>query len=600
MKYMDVFVKVLEELTKNRTKNSGKLKGAWFTTFNMDLNFIDQYIIPLLAFKNDQSEKRKFSFNQLAVFQAQDTLKKQETDIRFYYDERMLNNFSKLNCFPVIGVNPKRVAGSHKGVFHPKLVFLWNKDGKAYLIAGSGNLTVSGWGRNRESVISREVKSQKNFDAIIEFFKWVDPTVEDINTGFSVSGKDDWEFICSSAEDKKSPLLSRLLTEETKDLLVWSPYFSSDPKGLIGKIQEYGNPQISLIPDVTTDVTTDETVRIDNNKISDLSGRLFSDKQQDGSRFSHVKLWLTESKIAVGSWNFTEAALGLSTANNIEAGILLNNDIGIPELNKLEGLQGLDKDTLINEKPKLDFNGIDFSVSVVLNWETHQYTIKIDGAGEDVKWDSYKIHLPGVNGDFSLPVKEPIRIEIEDANELLRHPVFRIYQNEEEKYIGFVIETNIKKRLIRPFDSLQELMDSVIEKKLFDYQPPDNIDPTTGETIYEDEIEGCIHQTETLPNYFSLFKVFENIREEASDEDKKNAVILWLKPLIQKELLKNGKETLSIYQKFLVYEFNRLCEEKLKISSKDFSSDEEKFPFTPEQEKFLKEAEKTIQENQES
>jgi len=129
----------LYEKYKEIVKELGTIKKAYFTTFNISPEFVERYILPPLVGENIPKNALGYeSINQKLE-------KTKKPDIKFFHDANMTKfdegKKTSVAFYPIVMTN---------GVFHPKVIYL-EGDNAIYLIVGSGNLTLSGWGRNRES-----------------------------------------------------------------------------------------------------------------------------------------------------------------------------------------------------------------------------------------------------------------------------------------------------------------------------------------------------------------------------------------------------------------------------------------------------------------
>ncbi len=151
----------------------GGLKAAWFTTFNIKMQFVEKYILPPLLNMNPgpqsedngepqplpnchipQSERDYEVLNQ--QLRAEDA-----PSIRVFCDASMIDIGDKRTTLPVIPINASELELPYereaKGVFHPKVIFLLGAT-CSFLICGSANLTRAGWASNRECVAGSGIR----------------------------------------------------------------------------------------------------------------------------------------------------------------------------------------------------------------------------------------------------------------------------------------------------------------------------------------------------------------------------------------------------------------------------------------------------------
>jgi len=134
------FKKVLEEL--------GDLKLAWFTSFNMDIYFVEKYLL------SDINQMPPEDFRSLRDYEVLNECLHQrdegdkKIDIRFFYDYRANNSTDgKKTCVSTVPVNSKNLGNEDgkvfNGVFYPKIALFVNHSNQAYVLAASANLSLS-------------------------------------------------------------------------------------------------------------------------------------------------------------------------------------------------------------------------------------------------------------------------------------------------------------------------------------------------------------------------------------------------------------------------------------------------------------------------
>ncbi|HEF4840755.1 TPA: hypothetical protein SAO52_005565, partial [Burkholderia vietnamiensis] len=325
MKLLDAFRKQVEGL--------GELRRAWFTTFNLGIPFFETHVLPvLLGF--DQPA------NRMDYETMQQEMAEREIDLRLFCDLRMMEaDQLKRTAIPVHGILPSRLAANgfdKDSLFHPKVIFLEGKSGSMVLGTGSANLTVSGWGRNQEVFAFRAVSNNEQYQQIKLFF---DPLTESLGLTEAqhlgvrrkFNGEDeDWRFAHSF---QTKTFLQQLMAETGANrLTVWSPYFSRDLAGLIGRIQETMGRDLKffIVPDRIANrqlrtVWTEELEKLQQAGV--LSFHDYPSPRAAEIEMTHAKLWLAsgdKARLAVGSWNCTEPGTSSFEQSNVEAGILLN------------------------------------------------------------------------------------------------------------------------------------------------------------------------------------------------------------------------------------------------------------------------------------
>ena len=312
-------MKILNEYQKI-IKDAGNIQKAYFTTFNISAQFVEKYVLPPLLEKD-------FCKDWYDYIDIDKALMASKIDIKFFYDYNMYDDAEDekktlVKFYPI---------KQERGVFHPKVIYV-EGDKKAFLIVGSGNLTKNGWSENIEAFYSVEVFSNNPlFDNLNIFWNKVFSLANDkpyksnkkfIHPPEENSSIYPHKFIFSNHYNKdKVPFLEGM-KDESSFLQVWSPYFSNDINDMIN--DKLHKENIYIIPDFTSE----DKIRIDNVKtLSQLQNSnivsIYKEIQEsDSKRVNHSKVWLSKNKLAIGSYNFTAAAL---YGNNFEAALILEN-----------------------------------------------------------------------------------------------------------------------------------------------------------------------------------------------------------------------------------------------------------------------------------
>ena len=143
-----------------------------------------------------------------------------------------------------------------------------------------------------------------------------------------VNPSSNWQFHSSFSS---ASFIERLTeTKPANFLWVWSPYFTTDLNRLITEnLSEIDT--IQIIPNQSGD----GKIRITQKNFENSTALEKVDYKQEKLATEltevlvHAKVWLTDNKIAIGSWNMTEAGINASKAggNNVEAGIINSIDL---------------------------------------------------------------------------------------------------------------------------------------------------------------------------------------------------------------------------------------------------------------------------------
>jgi len=580
------FTQIVETL-----RQESKLTRAWFTSFNLSPYFVENYILPALV-GDPPCPVKIMGFE--ALFQK---ILQNEIDVRFFYDHRAIDlSESKRTVVRFFPVDPQvlqRRTGIPfgRGVFHPKVIFLQNEKGTTWLFVSSANLTVAGWSRNREAVLYREVRSGENLRRISEFFDAIaDEHIDVESSSASRSGRDDWEFVHSIGE---TSFLNRLLDDCPRSFYIWSPYFADDlchllEEEILSKMA--GDATIGIIPDIEN-----ERIRVAEGQRRSLmslgSVSFFRDDpkshKNDTPQMSHAKVWLSESRLAVGSWNLTGSAVGRAAGNgglNVEAGIIVPIDKRIYSKLKprdaldLDGVQFMSEDELERDRRFL-MEALPFQIQVYRNWRHDRYEIVLDGK---TPTSVYTIRLPGVDGDHRLCFSESTQhVSISDAQPALKEHVFTVFRQDaprgEEPYRGIIIDLEPGYRPVWRYSSFNDLLQAWAQNQMGVEGSVQNTD--SYELAYADSIDHQYNDDETGDSfvqpltditfsYFTMFSAFENIRErlqsEQMDSLEKLQIVFKTQPGSIFEISDKTRKIIcnpdvsSVYKWFLQEELNNL------------------------------------------
>ncbi|WP_020655805.1 phospholipase D family protein [Massilia niastensis] len=587
-------MKLLAELQK-QVSGMGKLRHAWFTSFNADIEFVETYILPATIGANPPR-------NRLEYEQLQQELTTNAIDFRVFCDPRFIEtNRVKRTCIPVHGVRPMRTADyfSDTSLFHPKVVYLEDVNGKRVIGAGSANLTVSGWGRNLEVFTFNDVTTYKNYRKIRDFFArlcdaaGISCTLQE-RPGFK--GKtENWRFVHSYQNDTfPKQLLGDAIDT---DLAVWSPYLPRDLAGFIDNLHTAAsakNLDIHLVPDrvngkyLRTEWSEDLARMLEDGRLTAYDNPAPRHQKTD---LCHAKIWKLPGKLAIGSWNFTGPGSNSlrdedgnwSLDNNVEAGFIIEDrhnwqdacgkqlvldagDCASPTMLDEEGLT-------VDPLPPFDLH-------VRFDWREHGYSFDGRWLGDGTQ-DGYSVRLPGVDERVRLEwnaqcdPKQPGVLVIDDLA-LLRDRVYIVYRGDQEVYSALVQEMNVRSRRAQAFETLQALIDAFVQnddpRSLHDlpFRAPLDNDPLAVPATVAAEVDavsGSVTPGLGGISYFRLFHAMHVYHEKLSKleklEELDNHVFSWpgcLLELLDKtrdEVRKPGRE---VFNWFLANEARSLCE----------------------------------------
>lgn len=498
---------------------------CWFTTFNLNVELLEKYILTAIAGKEPSELKRAEDYEALNL----DLIK---YNIKVWYDHRVLDlKHGKRTTVDLYAVDPSKILGSNTNepIFHPKVIFLKGK--KAYLITGSFNLTIAGWSSNRECVVIKEITRRENALQVIEFFSKLNSKSPEISAlkkwaNSLPDTKPNWKF----AHNYNT--VNFINEIKGKELTVWSPYFSKKISELLSEIKKTGFTKINLVPDISPSqkikIMPAELQKLVDDKAIEIQvdRSIIKEKQP----LFHAKVWLSDTKIAIGSWNCSYSALGIKVPENeknIEAGIIefidseqrsvLLSNLDKIDINDISGTEEVEMDNEWKEVLK----PYTMSCDITADWETFTYQTN---AGLDDK--GYTVALPhDLNKRYALHKVNDLSF-IDSFNRLLKNKLFTIYNSKNEVvFIGYLNELGKQKRPIEGYVSFYDLFESL------------TIDPLgktnkTHTKYQHDEEDGQTSDKEELPfftytgheSYYLMFvafqKLMDTIEENADNKNK--------------------------------------------------------------------------------
>ena len=488
---------------------------CWFTTFNLNIELVEKYLLAAITGKEPSELKRAEDFEALNI-------ELKEVNIKVWYDYRALDlKQAKRTTVDLIPVNAAAIlnASTQEPIFHPKVIFLKGKN-KAYLITGSFNLSVAGWSSNRECFVAREIKSQKNALQIIDFFKQFYTSKDDYKPLDKWANqlpelKSNWKF---AHNFNTANLLKELKGNE---LHIWSPYFSKSTCDLMEDIKSLGYNKISLVPDITLTqkvrILPEELLKLQK----DAAIQILVDQNiiREKQTLFHAKVWLTENTIAIGSWNCSYRALGINIPEkekNIEAGIIesINTKQRAALLQKLTIIEsdtytGTEAIEMENEWED-SLGTFSFCCNITANWSSFKYEIVLAQHTEN-----YTVSLPhNPTKRFSFNSINGLSF-LDGFNRVLKNKLFTVYNEKDEvAFIGYLNETGKDKRPTEGYVSFYDLFVSL------------TIDPlkstNKSRVVYQlEDDDDKISDKEVLPyfsysgheSYYMMFVAFQKLSD---------------------------------------------------------------------------------------
>lgn len=570
MKLLNTFKHIIDDISP---------EICWFTTFNLNVELLEKYVLTAIVGKEPSELKRAEDYEALNI-ELNSEIRK--LNVKVWYDHRALDlKQGKRTTVDLYSVDPSEILGSNtkEPIFHPKVIFLKGEKA-AYLITGSFNLTIAGWSSNRECIVVKDITNRSNALQVIEFFAKLKPKQTDLNAlNKWANGLPDSKATWTFAHNFNTPNIINEI--KGKELTVWSPYFSKNTSELLNEIKKSGFSNIHLIPDISQSqkvkIVPAELQRLkeDENIQIKVDRNINKEKQP----LFHAKVWLSDDKIAIGSWNCSYRALGIKIPEkekNIEAGIIetintkqkaaLVANLADIDLTTISGTEEVEMDNEWKEALK----PYSMSCDISADWESFTYQTTID---ENEK--GFTVALPhDVNKRYPLQKVNSLSF-IEGFNRLLKNKLFTVYnKNSEVVFVGYLNELGKLKRPVEGYVSFYDLFESL------------TIDPLgktpNSRTKYQHDEEDTGSEKEELPffsykgheSYYLMFvafqKLLDTIEENATNKTKLEDLgyrlpssLLNIKLLFDsssKKAMEEKKEDDMLFHYFMSMEINECIE----------------------------------------
>ena len=478
----------------------------FFTTYNYEPDFFEEYIVAYLM---------GFDRKITTIGELKDADKwVQDNHIAVYYDKNAMSPGTSCLTVPVY---PQNIS---KGVFHPKVIVIYGqlkqRNKKAvYLFVSSCNLTVSGYGRNKEAFACVEVKSITLAESLVNFIKALESSGLDTHNQLieylmTIKTKNDSVEFLWTYNNKGQKLLNYFEDNCSGDLIVISPYFDENgPKQLLELITK--KKKTTLIPAVDG-----ETYNIHKNDYQELLKQekiAFKELlNEDSSRFIHAKIMKYGDKLFVGSYNFTTAAMkGL----NAEAALVFNNnELFNYSVNNISENRFLPDEQTIANRDESGADNNDIFVIFTVQWKESRIYIKSENLEQN---ELYSLRIDGFSEDLVSNLASDVDLEITTdlANKLLKHKSFTVYKNNICCFKGLINE--IDSEDYRPEICCESLNES-LKEWFINY---DDSNPTNRQSLRlinkeDEETEKVlgISQEDTadiFDNYYLVSKALENL-----------------------------------------------------------------------------------------
>jgi phosphatidylserine/phosphatidylglycerophosphate/cardiolipin synthase-like enzyme len=453
----------------------GRIRSAWFTTYNLDIGFFEKYILSSLMGLDARDMSRPEDYE--AISNSLNSENSEEyIDARVFYDARALaiTGKPKLTTVELHAIDPQlidnRFAG---GVFHPKVALFENDRGQFWLLTGSFNMTLSGWARNRESFFLQPIEDAENAMEIQTFYSRLAAHCNVESTAIlqrlrriKSETTAPWKF--RSSLNNMDWLNDLRKSNQSDSLRIWSPYFSEALPEVISQLNKKGWREIEIIP--ATNESQKIRIEAENYAAASKLAQFMRDDVAgvDSDVFVHAKLWLTSNTVAIGSWNMTQAGMNLSPAggNNIEAGVVVNLKAHERQsIEKTLQLSSLEKPICcdaaeLKEDNESQVYAKSLVIDLMLDWEhrlLHLISPNLELLLERLK-PGATIGIAGLGQILLQRWKEPISIQSHE----LRFLTDRFFTVKDESgqhiYQGYIRERGLSFRPVNGYQNLSDCM----------------------------------------------------------------------------------------------------------------------------------------------
>ncbi|WP_226488167.1 hypothetical protein [Pseudomonas sp. B20] len=585
-----------------QVKACGQLRRVWLTSFNIDIEFIETYVLPTVLGAEIPRTRMEYEALQLA-------LTEQGIDLRVFCDRRFIGaDQNKRTALQVHGVCTAQKPGwSYPGVdadslLHAKVIYLEGAQGRV-LGAGSANLTLSGWARNQEVFHFQPIDAFSLYQSVKVFFQALFNNVgtpcplENRRSSSFASAESSVQF-CHSFQ--RQPFLAQLLGERAcHHLAVWSAYLPKDLAQFVSHLKRsYEQPRmkVSLVPD-----------RLDGQFLrtgwTEALGYLLANDElrlrhnpstvDDRSPMTHAKLWKTSTHLAIGSWNFTRAGSNSLLdsrgkrlpGNNIEAGFILANNSAVESVlgpaMDTSPASFLSAEALQAQALQIPQN-LPFDIVVAFDWAEQVYQLRGQWHTAEEPDQGYRIKLPDIDVAIALGWKPRSRelreckVPVANAHALLSDHSFQVLKDGRVCFVGMLLETTPEFRRAQRYDDLLGLVDAMAQIDIVPNQDDVGFrvrESETGELQVDggsvDEDAGSSEQDGSAPAHISYFRLFTASYQFAArlhGLERLSALEQWvfMRPGCLQEWVDKTRQRLSgstpnVFDWFLAQEVNGLC-----------------------------------------
>ncbi len=464
------------------------IRRAWFTTFVFDVSFFERHVLPILLVAELPAASQDLE-------PLNEQLEVDSVDVRVFHDFRgaYQTGRPKQTTFSAHPVHPGDVAGDcAHGVFHPKVAWFETAAGEWFVMAGSANLTYGGYARNRESVVLTRVETAEQVADLRAFFRGFHGG--ELPKSPPLTGTATWRLGYTGAEETFEDAMG-WGNSDLAWMAVWSPYFS---QGMVEKIRERMAriKELILVPDLSNE----GKIRLDGESVEALLAMervQFHQGQANENEhaLTHAKLWLSPNRLAVGSWNFTDSALGWATngRNNVEAGLVFTlSEAEADQIRQSAALTSRNPavSTDPDEQEDEDMKSLpNYALAAEIQLDWIRRTMRLTRiAPESAEHDgALEFELPSGERVSHSALKAGIPLGASNRTLTLNRQ-FHVYREDELLFSGYLLETGLELRPSRRFDNLSHMFQAWLTRDpgsrtdlVRPISTPRNVDAVTGE-----------------------------------------------------------------------------------------------------------------------
>jgi len=583
-------VKILTEFRK-QIRNIGPIKRAWFTTFGLNLDLLERYILPALAGCDTPTTPQEFETLQAQIF-GEDA--ESRLDLKVFYDIRTRpNDKVKRTSIPLYGVDFRTAilqadeARFKNGFFHPKVIYLEGENGEV-IGAGSANLTLDGWARNRECFHFERLKGKENRAEVTQFFRrihhWcgIKGDLDMPAVRRDEQSNQRWRFLSSVGSE--SFLKHLCAGRDPGPLVVWTPFLADDLAGLAKQIkQDHLIDFLQVVPDRHPQ----GKIRLSHESaklFQAAGGELWNDVEFDWhTRCSHAKVWMTRRNLAIGSWNLTGPATGYSKFSgkqNVEAGfVFMDQGAKMPAHIIPFNSREVTQDSAVLEEEQEEWLASmeppKVPVSVTFDWSAREWSWQIPSEGPWMEFQPGLVLPMGNQGTMTVDLRDrpDSKQVVSDPGFLLRQRTVEARHREDGNWhhvTVWIVELNPEDRPVSRFDSWEDLLAGLIAGR------PESESRGVRSLLDDDEVEALELTSDgkrpsdgmvPMVSYFRMFAAMKGARILLSKADSSKALLrrISVYPGCLAEILEAGRRQLElrkdwspVYRWFLTHELHLL------------------------------------------